>query len=687
MGIERENLSRQSLSRVFFCRSRISTAAGLAAAITMLVACHAQTAGFEPLGILFAAVLVWTAYAFGYLSLTFILGPRAGEYRDVHQCLLAGSLLVCVVGLAIKWFFPVSAVVLLLALGLIASIILSLLVINGDARARALSSDPMSAWAIVLASAMALLWCNGLLTPMVRDDHQVTLIPWIDYLVHADLMTLFDTGQAVANASSPELAGVPLPFYHYASYLIPAFARAFTGMESLNAVTAIGVPYAFLLMGLGAYALAQLWWGHWAGLLALVAVRFLPDASAYGLECSWFSYYWLLRTGSTLALGCALAALSLWLVILSTRYNCLRCLVAGLSAGLALVLVKAQLVLIVFPSLVLYALVFYGAASLSRRTLIGLVLAVIGLPLVYLAGTLELGPNLALNASALPEYTAWIAKDCANQALVGNLKPEGLINQLAVGSWIILAGSLGFSAPALFIMVSVDGLRGRLRPDALLPVTAVGIYLVLALLLEENTIGGRYELHHRPFVWVYYVTGIWVGGRIASLLLPGTVAATRAWVLHGAAALLLAITALTALHQPIPWLNRSPWMLNHLNTSYSADYFDAVRFVRENSAAEDLVQDSEGDPRAFTLAFSERVAYLARDRVLQVPERAAEMTRRRQQLDQLYAAETPEDAQRLARELAIDWLVLHPASAANWNAEMLERSSARFGDHYVYRFK
>ena len=679
------------IKRVFVERSCTATAAGLAACTTAIAGWHAQAAGLTLQAVLFAIAFVITAYTWGFVANTLIFASRASENRDIHHALLTGSFVICLAGFGIKWFFPIPTALLLAALCLGGVIALTVTAFRAGGGRTILASDPMSAWAVALSAALAWLWSDGLMSPLVRHGNEVTLIPWNDFFFHANLVSLFAADEIVSTLDYPALSGVPLPFYHYASYLLPALASSVTGLDTLSAATAIWVPYAFFLMGISAFVLAQSWWGHGAGFGALIAARLLPDASAYGLECTWFSYYWLLRTGGTLAMGAALAALAFWMVTHGSKFNCTKSLLAGLAAGIALIVIKAQIFIMVFPALVLYAIVFYGTALPRKRVATGLVLCVCGAALVHIGSELKLAPGLALNGSALADYLKLVVDQCANPAWTlwpqyGHERSVWIL--LINGSWILLAGTLGVLAPALLILIGSDVVRKRLQPIAFIPLIAIGIYLVSALLLEKNLQGNPYELHHRPFIWVYFITAIWVGGRIGSLLKEASIIPARPWLLPAASAMALVIIMLLSARPHVLWLNKPEWSSAYLNTPYSADYFDAARFIRAHSVDSDLVQDSAGDPLAFTLAITERQAFLARvPDMPKTPARPSEVTRRQTRLNQICEARTMTEVQQLAHEPGIRWFLLHPETCVGWTDEMLRQAIARYGDYRVFRFE
>jgi hypothetical protein len=680
------------IKRAFVDRSCTATAAGLAACTIAIAGWHAQAAAeLTYQAVLFAIAFVITAYAWGFVANTLIFASRASENRDIHQALLTGSFVICLAGFAIKWFFPIPTALLMAALCLGGVIALTVTAFRAGGGRTLFASDPMSAWAVALSAALAWLWCDGLMSPLPRTGNEVTLIPWNDFFFHANVVSLFATDEIVSTLDKPALSGVPLSFYHFASYIIPAVASSVTGLDTLSAATAIWVPYAFFLMGLSAFVLAQAWWGRGAGFGALIAARLLPDASAYGLECTWFSYYWLLRTGGTLAMGSALAALAFWMVTHGSKFNCKKSLVAGLAAGMALIVFKAQIFVMVIPALVLYAVAFYGTTRPRKRAAIGLALCVCGAALVHLGSELKLAPGLALNGSALTGYLKLVVDQCANPAWTfwpenGHERSTWIL--LMNGSWILLAGTLGALAPALLILIGSDVARKRLQPVAFIPLIAIGIYLVSALLLEINLQGNPYELHHRPFVWVYFITAIWLGGRIGSLLKEASIVPARPWLLPAASAMALVIILLLSARPQVLWLNKPEWTPAYSNTTYSADYFDAARFIRANSADSDLVQDSSGDPLAFTLAITERQAFLARALdMLKRPAWQSEAIRRRTWLKQICEAQTMTEVQQLAREPGIRWFLLHPGTCVGWTDEMLRQAIARYGDYRVFRFQ
>lgn len=70
----------------------------------------------------------------------------------------------------------------------------------------------------------------------------VRFTAYFDLFLHANTLSIFATNpEAFGNRY---LLGADNPFYHYASYLIPAAFRRFSGASNLTAVVGIGSPWA-----------------------------------------------------------------------------------------------------------------------------------------------------------------------------------------------------------------------------------------------------------------------------------------------------------------------------------------------------------------------------------------------------------------------------------------------------------
>ena len=116
---------------------------------------------------------------------------------------------------------------------------------------------------------------------------------WSDYSIHGTEIAQFGDPH-VQTLSSFLLAGQPLVFYHYASYMLPAAAAGVVSLPPWGVATSLLLPYGILLMSLAVYVFARTRLGTVPAMIVPAALLLIPDASAYGLRNGFFGFHWLL---------------------------------------------------------------------------------------------------------------------------------------------------------------------------------------------------------------------------------------------------------------------------------------------------------------------------------------------------------------------------------------------------------
>ena len=217
---------------------------------------------------------------------------------------------------------------------LVAAVLLRDFVPGVDGRLRVERSRVDTILVVFLALAAATLWTQDLRPYLVGDGGIVRCRPWIDFFFHADHVGQYCSDRSIWSMGDPDLSGERLPFYHYASYLLPACVSAWTGQSANDTIATFWIPFGFLLLGLAAYTLSGVLWGSPAGLAALIGVLLVPDSSTYGVGCGWYSFHWLVSTGAGLLYGIAGEAVVVLLIVKGIRPTNWALISSGGRAGL-----------------------------------------------------------------------------------------------------------------------------------------------------------------------------------------------------------------------------------------------------------------------------------------------------------------------------------------------------------------
>ena len=355
---------------------------------------------------------------------------------------------------------------------------------------------------IVLCGAVTLLWCHHSASAPATLARLGVLPLWIDYMIDGGLISSF--GDPLARgAQSIELAGFPRPFYHYASYLLPAvFAQPFD-LPGLPLATSVWLPLGFFTLCAGAYAFGAALSGPAGGVGAVAALTLLPDAGDYGLRNALFGFGWHVLVRPSAAFGVGIALVSFVLLQRWCEERRPRLLAASLALASGLLLFRAQIFVLAAPCVLAIATV--ASAEFRRRWLLytgaGLVLFVAFYLIVDEPRALR--PFL-LTVHAQPgiAYAGWY---------------ESLLQRYGAGVAVPLGMLLVFPAfLGVFTLLypAALWLRHRTAFDAL-PLVLFGSYAALMVLAPVPANGDATEFTQRPFALVYALVCIWTAAVLA----------------------------------------------------------------------------------------------------------------------------------------------------------------------------
>src|SRR6267143_4845427 len=211
---------------------------------------------------------------------------------------------------------------------------------------------------LLLCGVATVMWCREVAEiPQILARERL-LPAWIDYFIHGSAISHF--GDPRAGRQSMFLADFPAPFYHYASYMLPAVFAGPLDLPGLPLATSVWLPLGFFTLCAGAYALGAGLAGPAGGIAAVAALTIVPDASNYGLRNGFFSFHWHLLAfpGAPYAIGVFLLSIALlqrWLSAGNPR----SLLASACLAGGAL-LFRVHVFALGFPALL-------ASAAMSTR--------------------------------------------------------------------------------------------------------------------------------------------------------------------------------------------------------------------------------------------------------------------------------------------------------------------------------
>lgn len=548
-------------------------------------------------------------------------------------------------------------------------------------------ADRRQSLGLAFCAAATLMWCWEVaeVPQILARDQQ--LPAWIDYFVHGGAISHF--GDPRAGRQSIHLVDFPAPFYHYASYLLPAAFAAPLDLPGLPLATSVWLPLGFFTMCAGAYALGSVLAGPTGGIAAIAALTLLPDASNYGLANGFLSFHWHLLAfpGAPYAVGIFLLAIALlqrWLAAGRRRpLAASACLAAGAA------LFRVHHFALGFPALLASAaMATRFARSRTLAFVSAAIIAFAGFVWAFYALTDSLPAlELFLNAIHLYQeptaYTGWYSS---------LLESYGRAVAVPVGMGLVIVACLGALVVLYPASVLVARRSGGLHAIDLVPVAFLGCY-VLLLLTVPTMKWDATELTVRPFVLLYAVVAIWTFAGFARWCnAGGERRARRAWW----ALVLASCLGLVLLWPQIGRLGLQPkfqWGWRFYPHKLQAGVLQAGDFLRRNSVPGDVfaVRDLPlrwvaTDVAIQLAALSGMPAYLGYviAQTSDGGERGRVALERYDALREVDAAQDPDDAMRRLRKLGIQWYVSGAGQGPPWDPE---RTRAAFldGRIAVYR--
>lgn len=647
-------------------------------------------------------VAVWTAKAGGTFSIPalvacqamflvcYLAGSCLASFRglaadvlfDLPLRLLVGYGVVNTALLALAWLSPFGVVLNFAGLS---ALVLAVFFLAG--KRRSVDGGSAGLWCVALCLVATSLWCQDSIHPREQQGDVVLFKPWVDGFYHAVHVRLFGASHGASTIEDWRLMGVPARPYHYGMYLLPAFIKQASGIDSYTAFAAILAPVGVFFSGLAAYAFIGSWWGKVPGLAAAAALLLMPDGAQQGMHNTFMSYQWLTQISPSATYGLALLAVA-WLFVIRgcVRGSWPQLLAGWLTAAVVLVyklhfVFASSLLLLLVPALFFEGrlgarrrAVWAAAACLVYGLAVTLGQKVPGVPLVRFDGS-SVGEVLRLiQTFAMPGGL--------RELIVRHTGPKlSLASNLLYGVPYVAFAILGLALPALALLVGV--LRRRVpRLYVLFPLLLLANFVImffgLALDFASSTPD---ELSHRPLMIVYFFVLAWLGGALGLLL-----SESRRWaavaerVVIGAAVLLLVVPASFGAGVQRMWA-----MPQMSPTSLPASLVGIAEHIRDHGSPDDVFQDSQFDRIYALAALSERRTFVAHT-LTRMPFRDELVQERTAAIERFSRLRQARTVEATARAFGFRWFVLQPGASVHWPKEASTEPVLVAGPFKLYEF-
>ncbi len=548
--------------------------------------------------------------------------------------------------------------------------------------------------ALVLSAVGATLWCTDALTPFVQDGTTTVFRLWGDSFMHARHISVQMHAQGWETLSDIRMSGATPYLYHYASYAIPAAVAAMTKAGAYETFASFQLPVGILLSGLGAFSLAACIWGRWSGVAAAIAVVLVPDAYQQGFGNQYLSYHFMQQVNVGGLYGVAFIAIAWIFVLRGCKTGKWPWVLIGWSLVWVTLAYKAHIFVANAFLIMIYPCLFF--AGLKTRWRLALAAALVGcfLLLAVQSQNIDRVPALRLDGSGAPTYVANLLWNydpgLVKTFFVGALKepPWSPFAIVFYGAWMILLSTFGFWSVAA--VAAAAWARKRVTSEAwLFPLLVMANYLAMALglAMDSNQVEAPDELLHRPLVWAYFAVAAWTAGAGYFLLFGADAPKT----IGGRA--LAATFAIVCLAGPLtfgPNLQTYPRWAGFGSFKDSGSFptclVAASRYVRDHSAPNDIVQDSETDAsiisRLVVTALAERQEF-----AMSTPTRPPKgIDQRLRELAAFKRMTDPTQIRQFAQARKIAWYVLRPETETSWPPAMRDAYVFECGGYRVYRF-
>lgn len=656
------------------------------AVVALIAAVVAAWAGVAERAFSIAALVACEGAFFAFYLVGAVIGSlrnlAGGVLFDLPLRLLVGYLSVNSALFVLAWLSPLGMVInFCFVLGV------ALALFFGAGKRTLIGASWMSLGCIALCLAATTLWCQDSIQPRLEQGSVVSFKPWVDGFYHAVHVRIFADSRGASTIEDWRLAGVVARPYHYGMYVLPAFIKQASGIDSYAAFAGVLAPVGVFFTGLAAYAFFGSLWGAGSGLAAAAALLLVPDGAQQGMNNPFMSYHWLTQISPSATYGLAVLVVA-WLFVIKGCVQASRLQLGVGWAFAAIVLAyKLHYVFASAPLLLLVPAIFFrGRLSAGKRALAVVLAAGVYVAALAICQKVPGVPLIRFDASAIGEILRLVESFAMPGVLrdyvVERTGPQcSRASQLFYGVPYILIATLGLLLPLLALLVVKLRRRTPLLYwcfPLLLIVNFLVMFFGLALDFSSSTPD---ELSHRPVMIVYFFVVTWVGGAAAYVL--GERLRGQRWarfVLIGLMGASLAVPARLGHGVQRMWA-----MPRNSPVRLPADLIRVADFIRSHGGPEEVFQHSQFDWAYALAALSERRTFVAHT-MTRMPFRGEMIDTRTAAVDHFMGLRNPKAISATAHAFGFRWFILERGDRVDWPTEIANFPVFEAGPFKVYEF-
>jgi len=588
-------------------------------------------------------------------------------------------------------------------------------------------------FALLLSGIGATLLCSDPLSVPLHENGMIYFPIWGDSFLHARFISAFAQADGGHQISAVYMSGMPLSFYHYASYLMPAAVVSLTGVSALVLFSCFLIPVGVFLLGLAGFTLAHAFWKGWPAVAATVAVVFLPDAYYQGFQIKFLSYHFHLHVGpaSFYGLGCGALA---WLFMIQGCRDFFQNSTADANCGVAPVLASSSIkyklsrcapeapstsssaasfersrlkkltliftswfflgVMLIFKAqffvanafiLLLFPCFFFLQCEKWKKFFVAGAGTLFFTFIVHLSQRSPSVPLIALNGGGIHKYCKVLSQWTDVGVLHSFLLEHLWLHPLSFPWFHLLAGSMLYFCTLGFWGVGIIFVLFFLRRkvDAIVwsfPLWMIVNYLVMAmgLSMDPRHLADPEELLNRPLMWVYFAVVTWTTGGLYFLFwrdqLPKTILGRLGAALLLGGSLFLPLTFAHGL-QTMPI-----WNMTLKGNAVPVAMIESLEFIKQQSHSHEIIQGSEVDPLCVVSSLSERQNYV----MIKNPD--PRITERLKEMESFKQMRTEEELKTFTKTHPIAWYLLRPETKVAWPDSFKNSAVFESGGYRVYHW-
>ncbi|WP_138496208.1 hypothetical protein [Paenibacillus pinistramenti] len=639
-----------------------------------------------PLFFIGICLLVWLS---GRIVLSYM--PNSiKKYHDFCLCFLVGFFSLNSILLFMFYIFPFSVradLFCMATLVVIAALLSKQRIRDMEENAEPESRKMSLAALLVILSAVS-LWMRTSVDAVEISGETTIIKPWVDSFFHASIISSITHAQGFSSMQHLLLANQPMPFYHFAMYILPSELSSLTPTTAYEVFNSFLTPMGMLLSGFGAYVIIRSFWGARAGIIAAAGVLTFPDASPLWFGNSWLSYHWLQFIAPGGFYGVALMCLAWMIMIIGCKEG--RFLNIAISYTISVICITYKfhiffanaLVLWIFPS------IFFTKVTVKIKVLWFTFCIFSYFFVIHYVQQFKEVPYISYDGSASASYTRFTIEQFQNAWMkkwfTTSMTPDhfsiSTVYWYGLMAVMLFLGTLGILGAAYILIIVV--LRKKISLVlALFPLIVIFNYLATSLTIsyDAHLIGNKEELMHRPLVWAYFIVCIWVFGAIGYLLNNKM---DRSRYLRYTLSTVMVLLLIISWNMAKDVQKGPAWGKDYNYLSYPTAYVGALEYIKEQSAQKDIVQDSHNDPDLMVTALSERQEYVSFYKDLGTPLQSDRI----KEVESIMKWSDGVTIKNYFKSKGIKWYIVHQGDLLNWPPSLNKQIVYQQQGYKVYYF-